>query len=258
MTQNTPADTSHEPEYRPDVARPVRPVPSPSAASAPGPAAAPAAPPMPTPAPAAAPPMLAPAPDPPMHAYLVFGPLTLRVEAGEHGPRCLVAPASLASWLGSRSILCSADRMAKLVSELRAIPELAAEVGSAPDNLLTREGARAVIGAVGAGINGVLAERALERAFERARASTLFAWGEPGPASPVPPRAPTPTTRAPRLAPPATEGPTLADLNREERDAIIGALRKTRQNRTEAAKLLGVPRRTFYRKLREYGIVVDD
>jgi DNA-binding NtrC family response regulator len=39
-----------------------------------------------------------------------------------------------------------------------------------------------------------------------------------------------------------------------ERERILGALEKANWNRLQAAKLCGIPRRTFYRRLKEYGI----
>ncbi|HEX4473456.1 MAG TPA: helix-turn-helix domain-containing protein, partial [Polyangiaceae bacterium] len=40
----------------------------------------------------------------------------------------------------------------------------------------------------------------------------------------------------------------------DEKDRIIRALQACNWNRVQAAKLSGIPRRTFYRRLREYGI----
>ena len=39
-----------------------------------------------------------------------------------------------------------------------------------------------------------------------------------------------------------------------EREQILEALGKCGWNRAEAARLLGIPRRTFYRRLERYGI----
>ena len=41
---------------------------------------------------------------------------------------------------------------------------------------------------------------------------------------------------------------------RHEREAIIAALQAAQWNRAEAARIIGMPRRTFYRRLRDYGI----
>jgi serine/threonine-protein kinase PknK len=47
---------------------------------------------------------------------------------------------------------------------------------------------------------------------------------------------------------------TVSEHRREERDRIMEALRESNWNRVKAAEISGIPRRTFYRRLREYGI----
>jgi serine/threonine-protein kinase PknK len=47
---------------------------------------------------------------------------------------------------------------------------------------------------------------------------------------------------------------TLSEHDREERGRIVDALDKTGWNRARAAEVLGMPRRTFYRRLRDYGL----
>jgi transcriptional regulator with GAF, ATPase, and Fis domain len=47
---------------------------------------------------------------------------------------------------------------------------------------------------------------------------------------------------------------TVSEHRRDERERIIQALRTCNWNRVKAAELSGIPRRTFYRRLREYGI----
>jgi serine/threonine-protein kinase PknK len=47
---------------------------------------------------------------------------------------------------------------------------------------------------------------------------------------------------------------TISEHRRDERERIIEALRSCNWNRVKAAELSGIPRRTFYRRLREYGI----
>ena len=67
---------------------------------------------------------------------------------------------------------------------------------------------------------------------------------------------------APRVAREATpRGATIklrkggvSEHRREERDRILEALRESNWNRVKAAEISGIPRRTFYRRLREYGI----
>jgi transcriptional regulator of acetoin/glycerol metabolism len=47
---------------------------------------------------------------------------------------------------------------------------------------------------------------------------------------------------------------TLSRHRRDEKERIIQALQACNWNRVQAAKISGIPRRTFYRRLREYGI----
>ncbi len=47
---------------------------------------------------------------------------------------------------------------------------------------------------------------------------------------------------------------SVSEHRREERDRIMEALRVSNWNRVKAAEISGIPRRTFYRRLREYGI----
>jgi transcriptional regulator of acetoin/glycerol metabolism len=66
--------------------------------------------------------------------------------------------------------------------------------------------------------------------------------------------------RAPSV-PPASRGevdrdpaPSFEAHKQSERDRILSALEKAGWNRLQAAKICGIPRRTFYRRLKEYGI----
>jgi DNA-binding NtrC family response regulator len=61
-------------------------------------------------------------------------------------------------------------------------------------------------------------------------------------------------TLAPRSAPDSVKKGTLSDRRRTEKDRIIEALEACNWNRVKAAELSGIPRRTFYRRLREYKI----
>jgi transcriptional regulator with GAF, ATPase, and Fis domain len=65
--------------------------------------------------------------------------------------------------------------------------------------------------------------------------------------SPVPERRDAPPS-------PAVKKGTTSQHRRDERERIIEALRSCNWNRVKAAELSGIPRRTFYRRLREYGI----
>jgi transcriptional regulator of acetoin/glycerol metabolism len=58
----------------------------------------------------------------------------------------------------------------------------------------------------------------------------------------------------PARAEPSRRKGTVSEHRREERERILSALRSCNWNRVRAAELSGIPRRTFYRRLREYGI----
>jgi two-component system response regulator AtoC len=52
------------------------------------------------------------------------------------------------------------------------------------------------------------------------------------------------------------EGRTLESQRKEmERQALVDALERAGDNRTLAARLLGISRRTLYNKLEEHGLV---
>jgi transcriptional regulator with GAF, ATPase, and Fis domain len=59
--------------------------------------------------------------------------------------------------------------------------------------------------------------------------------------------------RAPSVLRPPKKG-TTSQHRRDERERILEALRSCNWNRVKAAEVSGIPRRTFYRRLREYGI----
>jgi len=73
---------------------------------------------------------------------------------------------------------------------------------------------------------------------------------------PVSAPAPTPVPGSLAAASPGAEGRTLESQRKEtERQALMGALKSAGDNRTLAARLLGISRRTLYNKLEEYGLV---
>ena len=76
---------------------------------------------------------------------------------------------------------------------------------------------------------------------------------------------PEPPTRAPRIAAPTGDAAARAEARppletsldehrAAERERMLGALTQANWNRVRAAQLVGMPRRTFYRRLKEYGI----
>jgi transcriptional regulator of acetoin/glycerol metabolism len=54
---------------------------------------------------------------------------------------------------------------------------------------------------------------------------------------------------------PARVAESLEDFRESERLKILGALEQHNWNRARAAKALGMPRRTFYRRLQEHRIL---
>jgi DNA-binding NtrC family response regulator len=76
---------------------------------------------------------------------------------------------------------------------------------------------------------------------------------------PSPPRAAKSTdTRVPASAPAPTakvRAASTSEFKSAERERILSALTACNWNRAQAAKMLGVPRRTFYRRLKEFGLL---
>lgn len=67
-------------------------------------------------------------------------------------------------------------------------------------------------------------------------------------------RKPMSASASPSAGPPASLATSLDAHRANERDRILQALKACNWNRVRAAELIGMPRRTFYRRLREYGI----
>ena len=53
------------------------------------------------------------------------------------------------------------------------------------------------------------------------------------------------------------EAPVLAEAPMDEREQLVAALQQARGNRTEAARLLGISRATFYRRLSSSGLATE-
>lgn len=102
--------------------------------------------------------------------------------------------------------------------------------------------------------------RSVEERERQVRAWVLEAEARsrPPPPAPVdgpaPLQAPGPTAPA---APPPHREPAPPPVD-DERARIVAALEKARWNKRKAAEALGMPRRTLYRRLHEYGLLTDD
>ena len=72
------------------------------------------------------------------------------------------------------------------------------------------------------------------------------------PAGPPPP---SDGMRARGSVPPPARAASKAEYKAGERERILSALAACNWNRVAAAKMIGVPRRTFYRRLKEFGIL---
>ncbi|HEX9297011.1 MAG TPA: sigma-54 dependent transcriptional regulator, partial [Polyangiaceae bacterium] len=78
------------------------------------------------------------------------------------------------------------------------------------------------------------------------------------------PNSPAPSTRTPNSRAPSSKksGPTsrgrksqdIKERPVSEKERIVGALQACNWNRVKAAQMMGLPRRTFYRRLKQYGI----
>jgi len=56
-------------------------------------------------------------------------------------------------------------------------------------------------------------------------------------------------------APPQARASSQAEFKAAERERVLSALTACNWNRVAAAKMIGLPRRTFYRRLKEFGIL---
>jgi DNA-binding NtrC family response regulator len=71
----------------------------------------------------------------------------------------------------------------------------------------------------------------------------------------LPSSAPRSIVPADRASAPAVRARTQEEYKDVEKEKILAALQRCNWNRVQAAKLVGIPRRTFYRRLKDYGIV---
>ena len=67
---------------------------------------------------------------------------------------------------------------------------------------------------------------------------------------------PPPSEGAPAVAEPSQNG--IVSIAEMEKHAILGTIRQLKGDKLMAAKLLGIGKTTLYRKLKEYGISIED
>ncbi|MCP4676735.1 MAG: protein kinase [Deltaproteobacteria bacterium] len=93
--------------------------------------------------------------------------------------------------------------------------------------------------------------RELEQAIRRA----LVIGEDTGPITPEELTITNRSSRVSRLKPGARKRSSRGNMDTEEEAQILAALERCQWNRTKAAEEMGIPRRTFYRKLGKLGIV---
>lgn len=101
--------------------------------------------------------------------------------------------------------------------------------------------------------------RSVEERERQVRAWVLEAEARSRPPPPAHVEGQAPPTQAPAPTAPAAPAPHRAPAPvDDERARIVAALEKARWNKRKAADTLGMPRRTLYRRLHEYGLLTDD
>lgn len=167
--------------------------------------------------------------------------LPLRVELEPAPPRVVVTVQALTSWLATHDV--KRDLKAVIAAQGDALGDRA----QGDDGVLDLDGAVLVVAAVGGPALRLLST-----------VMGAFRDGEAGAS-----RALSVITRALRMAPPsplpaalaAAPPANLTEHMEAEKKAILDALEATRWDRGAAAERLGMPRRTFYRRMSEYGFL---
>jgi hypothetical protein len=170
------------------------------------------------------------------------GALSLRVEVVDGAPQIVVTVRALSAWLEARGALGKRPLTAVITTQGDAFGEAA----QGDRGVLTGDQAVMVTAAVGGAalrlIPDVLAsvrdgeaaaQKALRDLVGRVKASAGLA-----PAAPVPP--------SPQ---------NLSEHMAAERASMVEALEATRWDRGAAAERMGMSRRTFYRRMTEYGLL---
>ncbi|MEZ4390244.1 MAG: helix-turn-helix domain-containing protein [Polyangiales bacterium] len=173
------------------------------------------------------------------------GALSLRVEVSGGAPRLLVRARELEAWLEARS-----GQKLPLASAIAGLGEALSERALGAEGVLTADEAVMVVAALGGGALRLIPEllgscRDAEAVAGRVLREFLqSAYAMPGDAGTAP--------SAPR---PAQRPRNLTEHMETERRQMLEALDATRWDRGAAAERLGMPRRTFYRRMSEYGFL---
>lgn len=164
------------------------------------------------------------------------GALSLRVAIVDGVPRVTVTVRSLSAWLEARSALGKKPVAAVVAAQGEALPEAA----RGERGVLSADEAVMVVAAVGGA-----AVRLLPELMQQLRDGEGVAQ-----------RAVRELASQVKSAKVALVAPkNLTEHMEAERAAIIEALEATRWDRGKASDLLGMPRRTFYRRMTEYGLL---
>ncbi len=175
--------------------------------------------------------------------------LSLRVELHAGAPRVVVLVRTLEAWLAARGAAGKLPLAAVIAAQGDALQERAQ--GDA--GVLTSEEAVMVVASVGGPALRLIPEvMAACRDGETAAGRVLRDIIQRVKAFPVDPLAP-PESAAPPVVPPPAQN--LTEHMKRERQAIIDALDATRWDRGAAADRLEMSRRTFYRRMSEYGLL---
>lgn len=165
--------------------------------------------------------------------------LPLRVELDPAPPRVVVTVKALEAWLSAQGVKKG------LKAVIAAQGDTLNEAAQGEDGALDVDGAVLVVAALGGAALKLLsavmgAFRDGEAGASRALAAVLRSARS------------APSSLVPALATPPRN---LTEHMEAERNAILTALESTRWDRGAAAAKIGMPRRTFYRRMEEYGLL---
>lgn len=173
------------------------------------------------------------------------GALSLRVEVSGGAPRLVVLVSELEAWLKAR--LGSKVPLAPAVASMS---ESLSERARGDEGVLTADEAVMVVAAVGGAALRMIPDLLAScRDADAAAGRVLREFLQSAHAMPGFPRG---AEAAPRIA---HKPRNLSEHMETERKLMMEALDETHWDRGAAAERLGMPRRTFYRRMSEYGFL---